>query len=199
MNRQWLPKGHTWGLHIEHDPTNRGGRLTGGGRKLVWHTTEGLNIRDMQRVLKTKEAEPHFLIGRIGTDREDFTVVQFIPLNQGSRALEHPHGTRETNNANVVQVEICEYAARAGEWRSDLFEALGALLALIDHRITIPHKAPRAFSDTPNRYSQAGFIGTRGHLGHQHVPSQPTNHWDPGRMQINRVFRARTAAQRRYG
>lgn len=199
MDKAWLPKGHHWGLHIEHDPRHMGGEFVGGGWKLVWHTTEGQDLRAMQRVLKDKRAESHLLIGRAGTGRKDFTVIQFIPFTEGSRALQHPAGTLDTNNARCIQVEVCERAANAQDWSDDLFEALGALTALVEHRVPIPRTAPRPFRVPAQRYTQRGFVSAKGHVGHEHAASQPDGHWDPGALPISRVFAATRRAEKVYG
>jgi hypothetical protein len=41
MDKNWLPEGHHWGLRIEHRRLPDAGPFTGGGHKLIWHTTEG--------------------------------------------------------------------------------------------------------------------------------------------------------------
>lgn len=190
VNKRLLPEGHHFGIHCEHDLSTDGGRFTGGGWKLVWHTTEGLDLPTMVKVLKDKRAEPHVVIGIHGTDRKDFTAIQLLSFDQAGRALEHPSGTMETNNANAIQVEICENAGNAPHWSSELIDALAALSLLIEHRVDIPRVAPRHFSDIPNRFTPAQWIAERGHVGHEHAPSQPGGHWDPGAMKIREVFKA---------
>src|SRR5436190_13636635 len=157
-----LPAGHRGAVHIEPDPTHDGGDFAGGGWKLGSHTSEGLDLRAMQGVLKSKRAEPHLLIGRKGTGRQDFTVVQFIPFTQASRALEHPPGTMDTNNARCIQVEICEYAKNAADWNQELLDALGALTVLVEHRVAVPRLSPRAFAVPAKRYTQRGFVAAKG-------------------------------------
>lgn len=182
INRRWLPSGTHHGLVIDHRPTGRGGSLIHASRKGVIHSTEGTDFDSMSSVLVGKSAEPHFLLGKVGNR---FHVRQYIPLDEGSRALEHPSGTLDTNNAGAVQIEVCAFAinTRAGrkDWSEDTYLALALLALMIEHRVPIARRRPRRFSPTPNRYTQSGFVFMcNGWVGHQHVPSQPSGHWDPG-------------------
>jgi hypothetical protein len=193
----WLPKGRHYDLHIEHDRRPATGPFTGGGWKMVWHTTEGLNLRVMQSVLKNKSAEPHFLIGKDGSEKL-YTVVQFLPLDQFAKALEHPSGTPETNRANCIQVEICQFAQRGGDhWPDDLYNALAHLALLVEHRVDIPRKRPRIFSVPAKRYTGAGFIRAKGHVGHGHAASQPGGHWDPGHFNCLKMFKIMDKKEKR--
>lgn len=198
LDKAWLPEGHHLGLHIEHAPSGDGGGFVTGGWKLIWHTTEGDDLRAMQRVLTSKRAEPHVVIGRKGTGRQDFTAVQFIPFTQAARALEHPGGTLDTNNAHAIQVEICGYAKDAAGWGDDMYAALGALTLLIEHRVGIPRSAPRPFTVPAQRFTPRGFINAKGHIGHGHAASQPGGHWDPGKLNTRRLFAAARRAAATY-
>lgn len=187
MDHAWLPKGHHLGLHITHEPTGRGGTWVESGWKVCWHTTEDENFTNTKGVLLAKRAEPHFLIGR-EHGREHLSVVQFIPLTESSRALEHPPGTPETNRAHAVQVEVAAHAHTAPEWDDEFLRGLANLATLIEHRVPVPRKVPRTFKDTPHRFTPNGWLRVRGHVGHQHAPNQPTGHWDPGRFRARRML-----------
>jgi hypothetical protein len=193
MNKLWLPEGHrpAHDLHIEHDTRRPGsGPMEGGGWKLLWHTTEGRDLRTMQRVLYEKNAGPHFLLGRDGTDRKHFTVVQFFPLNQGARALRNDASDLlPTNRANCIQVEICGYAKDAPQdyLQPGIITAMAQLTRLIENRVKIPRKAPRSFKVGTPRYTDRGFVNAEGHVGHAHAPDN--DHWDPGHLNIGKVFR----------
>jgi len=179
MDELWLPEGHHWDLHIEHKPLPDAGPFTGGGWKLVWHTTESswMAVDAMWNVLRDKDAAPHFIIGgRQG--REHPVVIQCIALNRAARALAHPSGP-ETNRANAIQVEICGRAAQSHLWSDGDYETLANLSELIMHRVDIPNNAPRDFSN-PRRYTGAGWVQAKGHVGHSMCPGN--DHWDPGRF-----------------
>jgi hypothetical protein len=194
----WLTRGHlsSWDLHVEHDrsDTTGAGSFTGGGWKLVWHTTESSMsaVDQMVSSLHDSNAEPHFVIGD-EPGRRHFTVVQLLPLTVAGRTLEHPRGTPETNRANCVQVEICGRATDAHVWDDRVYRSLAALACLIEHRVAIPRKAPRAFTATRSRaaarYTGSGFVRARGHVGHEHAANQPSGHWDPGRFRAATLLR----------
>jgi hypothetical protein len=121
-----------------------------------------------------------------------------IPLNQYARALEHPAGTPETNRAHCIQVEICGFAKESGSWPDSVYAHLGALAVLLEHRQGIARISTHPFSNTPHRLTPAAFISAGGHLGHQHVPSQPSGHWDPGSLNVNKLFGCMGAAEKQF-
>lgn len=186
MNERLLPKGNHYGLRITiANPLTTPGDFVRGGWKLVWHTTEspsGHGVDAIANVLYTKGAEVHCVI-----DPETGRVHQMVPFDNFARGLMHPNGTPETNRANCIQVEICGYASKSDEWPKSYYEHLAALAVLIEHRKPIPRKAPRRFSTKPNRYSPTGFVGVKGHVGHQHVPHN--DHWDPGALRAPYLLR----------
>ena len=181
----WLPKGRHWDLHIEHLPLANAGAFTGGGWKLVWHTTESSRdaVDAMWNVLRDKRAAPHIVIGMkpgIGLP----VAIQCIPFNRAARALEHNSGP-ETNRANCIQVEVCGRAASSNGWADNWYRALANLGLLISHRVPIPLKRPRPFPD--GRYTGLGFVRATGHVGHCHVPGN--THSDPGRFNGRKLVR----------
>jgi hypothetical protein len=179
MNQLWLPEGHHYDLHIVKGPRGTGaGAFTGGGWKLLWHTTESdwyWADAGATYLVRAKK-EPHFIIGgRRGLDHP--VVVQMLPLNEAGRALGNDNGDHyETNRANVIQVEIAAKAENMGDF--DHYRALANLAALIMHRVPIKNVANHSFR-TPVRMSDAGFVRARGHVGHVHAPDN--DHGDPGR------------------
>lgn len=176
MDALWLPEGHHWSLHVEHKPLPDAGGFTGGGWKLVWHITVSPweSVDAMWEVLRDKDAAPHFVIGgRKG--REHPTVIQCIPLNRAGRALAHPSGP-ETNRANAIQVEICATPASVKTFKDWHYKAFGNLAELVRHRVDVPNKCPRSFTST-KRFTGGGFVKTKGHVGHMHVPGN--DHADP--------------------
>lgn len=190
MDKLWLPEGHHYGLHIEHFRGTLGaGPFTGGGWKLCWHITVSPwnSAESMAAYLCENRVEPHFVIGG-KAGREHPTVIQLLPLDLAGRSLEH-NGGPETNRANVIQVEICaepdeQTAKKHGapmvdviaNWPDERYKALANLAALIQHRIDIPPRCARAFSN-PKRFTGAGYVRVKGHHGHMHVPGNV--HFDP--------------------
>jgi hypothetical protein len=194
VGHDWLPEGKHRTLHITHvTPAGAPVPFTGGGAKLVWHTTESSpgSVAVVDQVLRAKHAEPHFVIGRGTTGLE---VIQYFPLSVGGRALEHPSGTPETNAANCVQIEVCGYAQDSHSWDGETLDALATLARMIERRTKIPRRRPRRFRSLKDgagqhRFSGWRFVLARGHVGHQHAASQPGGHWDPGALRIREVFR----------
>lgn len=188
MDKLWLPEGHHWDLHIEHDRHEDAGTFTGGGAKILLHTTESSweSVDAMCDVLKAKRAAPHFVIGgRAG--RKHPVVVQCVPLNRAGRALANdPADGHATNRANVIQIEICGRAAESHLWSVNRYESIANLIELIRHRVDVPLKAP-PFSKPAPRMGDAAFVKYAGILGHCHAPDN--NHWDPGRLRQELLLR----------
>jgi N-acetylmuramoyl-L-alanine amidase len=193
MDDTTLPSGEHWGLNIDVAAMTSTGAYVPATPKLIWHTTEGSDFNEMVRVLIRKAAQPHAVI-----DPHSGHVRQMIPLNQYARALEHPPGTPETNRAHCIQVEICGFAKASATWPDSYYKHLGALAVLLEHRQGIARISTQPFSDTPHRLAPAAFISAKGHLGHEHVPSQPSGHWDPGALDIDKLFACMHAAEQQY-
>jgi hypothetical protein len=193
MSDNWLPKGKHWGLSITHHPTEDAGSFVKAAPKLLLHTTEGIDFKTMKRVLIGKRAEPHLLVGHGGV-----SVCQFIPFNQAARALEH-HGDPETNRAHCIQIEYCGYASEMSKISDKVLAHLGALAVLIQHRVPFKRHAPAKFTTTPHRLSGSDWLSANGILGHQHVPNQWAGHWDPGAFPVDKLIKAMSAAEKKYG
>jgi hypothetical protein len=195
MDHTRLPSGEHWGLEIGVPELASTGPYVPATPKLVWHTTEGEDFEAMIQVLIAKEAQPHAVI-----DPRSGRVRQMIALDQYARALEHPPDTPETNLAHCIQVEVCGFAKDSATWPEGYYEHLGALAVLLEHRQSIARVSMYPFSDTPHRIAPPEtFISAKGHLGHEHVPSQPSGHWDPGALSIEKLFGCMEDSERRYG
>ena len=181
MNDLWLPEGHHWDLHIEHDRQEDAGAFTGGGWKLCWHTTESSwnSVDAMCDVLRSKRAAPHFVIGgRPGVEHP--VVVQLLPLDRAGRALANDSSDGfQTNRANVIQVEICGRTSEIPGWPDLMYKRLANLTELVMHRVDIPNSAPRDFSN-PVRMSDSEWVAAKGYVGHCHAPDN--DHVDPSRF-----------------
>lgn len=184
LNPLWLPEGHHWDLHIEHCPLPGAGAFTGGGWKLVWHTTQSKwdsteGIRDLfiTRDKNHEGSEPTILVGGGIGKKKHPSVVQFLPFNRAARTLKHPSGTPETNRANCIQIEVCGFAEETGKWPDHTYKTLANVVALVNHRRPIANHVPRSFKND-RRFTSGGFVATRGHVGHKHVPFN--DHTDPG-------------------
>jgi hypothetical protein len=188
VNGLWLPEGPHWDLNIEHHPTRGWGPFTGGGEKLVLHTTESPRewIDGAIRQFTARQGTPHLSIG----DREGYrfpVVAQFLPFNETAGTLEHPVGTPETNRANAIQIEICGRAAESHDWDENWYKAIANALLLTQHRVKFPITRPRRFPG--ERYTGSGWIRAEGIVGHCHAPNQRRGHTDPGRLDGRKLVR----------
>jgi hypothetical protein len=194
-NKNWLPTGKHWGLIISRDQQEDAGPFISQGKpNITWHTTEGTDFYAMKRVLIQKRACPHLLVAVGG-----ISVLQMIPFNRAGRALEHV-GNVETNRKNHnIQIELCGFAKDTPNWTDAKYKHLAALVALIENRVNVQRHAPLPFTTTPHRIPDSHWYGTAGHIGHQHVPDQPSGHWDPGALRINKLLGYVDDMERKYG
>lgn len=182
----------------EHDVERGAGlAVTPGNPHVVLHTTESPRgsynaIRNLWRGPGNwGRGLPHFLA-------DGPRYVQLLPLNVGAYTLENKAGGADTNRSGpVIQVEICGYAQddfndveidALAKWLADLVKA-GIPLDLGQH----PHFYGSnegiilARPDAPQRMSGAEYENFSGFCGHQHAPENA--HWDPGRLDADRVER----------
>lgn len=182
----------------EHDLEAGAGLSPGPGHpKVVIHTTESprgswAGVRNLWRGSSSwGRGLPHFLA-------DGSRYVQLLPLNVAAYTLENKAGGADTNRSGpAIQVEICGYAADGlndaelealGKWLADLVAA-GVGIDLGQHpRFYGPSDGiVLATYDAPQRLSAAAYQAFGGFLGHQHVPENA--HWDPGRLDADRVER----------
>lgn len=184
MDKLWLPEGAHYGINIRHHRSVSAGSRGNGGAKLGLHTVESPRrfVDQAVGILDAKRAAPQLIYGYTATSRFP-TAVQTMPLNQAGRAFEHIF-TPETNRANVVQIEICGFAAHAHRWSENYLAGLANLCAMVHHRFPFELTAPLPFGKGL-KFTPDGFVSAKGIVGHQHVPGN--NHTDPGAFQI-KVF-----------
>lgn len=175
-----------WMPGAERDPAKSIGPCTAGLRGGVIHTTEGSDFLTMARVLHAAGTEPHFLVG---LDNGKLRIRQFRPLWDAATALEHPAGTPETNRKFAVQIEVCAFAAKP-DWPVALREGVAEVMAYA-HAHGVPLKCTVTFTGAAGvkRMSGQAFLDYHAWCGHQHVPNQPTGHWDPGKIDIDDLLR----------
>lgn len=177
MGALWHPKA-VRRTHID------AGGFEEGGRKLVWHTTEGTSLPNYGG------SAPHFTL-----DPADGRLWQHIPLNRAARALM----AGGPNFWNTVQVELIGYADTAlaarrrtperavVNWPDRHYQPIAELARWIESNFGVPrtcevdfvgHTAHLGSLDAVRRYS--------GHLGHQHINGN--DHWDPGLLKIKLIL-----------
>ncbi|MFE5777069.1 peptidoglycan-binding protein [Brachybacterium sp. NPDC056505] len=166
--------------------------------KLVLHTTEGSGFTDYSG----GSMAPHFTVKPGPADSDH--IRQHIPTTEASKALAHPSGTVETNNAGVVQIEFvgscdADYAEKHGlffteDADDDDLEALAAVVAWVHAAHGIPLETGllswpttnAAYEGAPQRLTDHEWEEYRGVLGHTHVPHN--EHWDPGAFPVARLL-----------
>jgi hypothetical protein len=170
---------------------NHAGAHTGGGRKIVWHTTEGDGAEGAIDAYRDKNSWLHFTLEyKNGRER----LFQHLPLSVGARALEHPGGTPETNRANAIQVELVGRAEDTPGWSAGKYAAIAELARWIEHNFNVPSTCGVKFVPvgTERRLSGPDFVDYGGHCGHQHVAHQDKHHHtDPGELRIDHPRHAR--------
>jgi hypothetical protein len=145
--------------------------------KLVWHTTQGKSLPTY------KGSAPHFTF-----NPKTGQLWQHISLDRAAKGLEHPSGTVETNHANARQVELIGFSEETPNWPQADYARIAKLARWIELNASIPSRCGVTFTTKPHRLSPAVWLAYAGHLGHQHVPAQTLNHWDPGAFRIELVL-----------
>jgi hypothetical protein len=173
--------------HAQRTPGQDAGAFTGGGAKIVHHSTEGSTLAGAVATLSAKNVFPHF------TDTFEngvYVVHQHIPLNVAARALEHPAGTGETNRDHCIQIEHVGLAAHMHDIPEGYIEGIAALCRFIEAQVGVTRRASFPFRapGEAHRLDWATFHRYSGHLGHEHVPNQPSGHTDPGRLPIHKIL-----------
>lgn len=168
--RKRLKKKRRAEIKIKSYPLPGTSSMTGGGHKIVWHTTEGSTAAGAFGAYKATGAYPHFTLG------EDGVAYQHLPLSQYATALQHI-GPYETNRANAIQVEIVGFASESGGWSDRRYAEIAALARHIEDKFNVKRDAKVSF-DHPSRLSGSAFVNYEGHCGHVHVPNN--SHYDPG-------------------
>jgi hypothetical protein len=172
-------------------PMEDAGSFTGGGSKIVHHTTEGGSIAGAESAYRAKRAAPHFTF-----DHDADILHQHIPLNQAARALRHPSGP-ETNRGGhrVIQIEHVGFAATSHDWSDTAYGRIAALCRWIESNIggSPVRDATVSFGAGAPRLSGAAWVAYTGHIGHMHCPGN--DHIDPsgqisdsGPFQISKVL-----------
>lgn len=164
------------------------GPHVGGGKKIVWHTTEGSTAEGAIGAYRTHRGWPHFTLEfRNGRER----LFQHLPLSRAARALEHPPGTPHTNLANAIQVELVGFARETPDWSAGHYAAVASLARWIEKNFDVPRSCNVTFVPVGQRRRLGGqaFFDYRGHCGHQHAANQSQqDHTDPGRLRIDLIL-----------
>jgi hypothetical protein len=160
------------------------GAFQGGGRKIVWHTTEGTSLPNYGG------SAPHFTL-----DPSDGRLWQHIPLSNAARAMKGGG----PNFWNTVQVELIGFAdtAQANKlgvperavvnWPAGHYAHIAGLARWIESNFTVPRTCSVKFVDRAAHLGSLDKVKAyTGHIGHQHVDGN--DHWDPGLLKIDLIL-----------
>src|SRR3954452_17055459 len=175
-----MPLWHPRALRV---PYRDAGAYVDAAPKLVWHTTE------TERLPAYDGSAPHMTL-----DPALGRLWQHIPLDRAARALEHRPGTVETNRAGCVQVELLGFARDTPSWPRSHYARMATLARWIEANHGVPRRSTVTFATKPHRLADDAWLRYAGHLGHEHVPAQADNHWDPGALRIDLVLSTRLPA-----
>jgi hypothetical protein len=125
-------------------------------------------------------------------------IVQHIPLNKSAYSLK----SGESDDEPVIQVEIVGFASTSHNWSDAQLkwlavEVLAEIYKLWWFEIKGPPQGFKGANDgiypyiasaaSPIRFTKSQFENWGGVCGHQHAPS-PDDHWDPGKLNINKLL-----------
>ena len=200
MSEQWLD-----GIPID-GKSNNAGPFTGGPRKIVVHTTEGINRPTYTNGM------PHLdvvvLPTRTGWRNTRLSVLQYIPKTVGATALRNREGGVQTNRDSAYQIELVgtcspKMAARYPQaffWpgaSDEILKDLGTLLRFVaqDDQFDVDvlnvaadwsPLSDNGYAIRSTRFDMAQWDNFTGICGHQHVPEN--DHVDPGGLPVKKAL-----------
>lgn len=167
----------------QHIQSSNGGAYIGGPARGVLHTTETANWAG--------QGSYH-----IAVKLEDGVVKwrQYTAFDVAARGLRHPKGTVDTNRMGdaCIQVAIVGYAKDAAGWPDILMDSLAQFMRWAEGASGIRPYAPTFQGSEAYGLGGVGRMSVDewkrfdGWCGHQDVPYQ--THWDPGKIDVGRLF-----------
>lgn len=170
--------------------------------KLGWHTWEGLSWSAAETAFRSYPPHIGCKPPHPGVPASEVGKRQYVPLNRHAYAF----AGSENDDEYIIQVEVAGRAAEASSWTDQVCEWLYLeIVEPLEKAVGIPPIiVPGGFYDTTNYRPKVGtnYLGSArseirltadelraftGHLGHQHMPA-PDQHWDPGRLPIDRIL-----------
>lgn len=119
-------------------------------------------------------------------------IYQHVAIDRAARALRNPSGGVQTNRARAIQIEIVGKASQSPVMSDRLLAALSRWMRWVESQTGIRRTSP--MFDDNRAYGLGGSVRMTGPewerfdgwCGHQHVPEN--DHWDPGRIPIERLL-----------
>lgn len=166
------------------------GSFTGGGRKGLFHTTEGVTAASAIASYRSSGSWPHFTASYEGGT---FRIWQHIPIDRAARSLVHLAGHVETNRNNVIQIELVGSAAQPPSDPGYL-AGIATWMQWVEANFGVPHRCTVTFKPYPASYganngvrlSEPAWNAYAGWLGHEHAPENL--HGDPGALNIQALL-----------
>lgn len=152
--------------------------FSGGPKKMVWHTTEGLGLPGYVG------SNPHFTL-----DIQSGVLYQHQVVTGAARALENHPGGVETNADGAIQCELIGYASQSANWSEEAYDHIAELARWVERNCGVARECHVKFvgnASGSTRLSYSAWDALEGHCGHQHVPENV--HWDPGAFRIEDVL-----------
>ncbi|MFJ9961086.1 peptidoglycan-binding protein LysM [Streptomyces avermitilis] len=164
--------------------------------RVVWHTTESgagdAAFKSVAQYLISIGAEPHFLYDPT-TDR----LAQYGPMGESARALKND-GSVKTNRTGKACIQI-EVLARAGKPFTGYWKPGPNFVKLMTaiRSWGVPDVFPMGalasvYGDSAAKRTRTTWLSKGGHYGHCNVPGN--DHWDPGAIDIAKLFAAAPVA-----
>jgi hypothetical protein len=171
---------------------NSAGNYTGGGWKLLLHTTEGKTLAGAVAAYRANNSWPHLTVSP-----KERRKAQHVRFPVAARALRNTPGGVETNRSRVIQVEIVGFAGQMpayftdGEWvwLRTVIDSIFAACPEIGRRAVDGFHAyppPMSLGKEPWRMSGPDWVKFSGVVGHQHAPEN--YHGDPGAIPIHQLL-----------
>lgn len=171
------------------EPSGFPGTLMGvGGAKVIAHCTVGLGFNAMDRVLREKQGEPHYLYDPV-TDE----LGQYFSIAVSSRSLKRGYVEKSCNKAGTRVIQI-EFVAMPDGFTRYWKPGPNFRAMMRDIRAQgVPDEwlAPVAKDGRLTgtwRLTWENYLKGRGWIGHCSAPAQ--DHWDPGPIDTQAIFLA---------
>lgn len=162
-------------------PNNRsGGTFIGAKWKVVLHSTEGGGNWDGAVSYHGSQSYPHFEVGG------GLPITQFLPIDRAAYALYNGAEAGQTNNANIIQIEIRGYAKDAPNFTAATLADIASIIRFVHEQTGMAIAFPLPFRPPFTaglRYTGKAFHDLEGVIGHQHV-GDGNDHTDPGQIDV---------------
>lgn len=186
MGSNWMPGARVMQAGLD------GGAMGSGPKKVVWHTVEApytAKASDMAAYMNRVGYSVHLCWNPTTGE-----IVQMIPANRAGRGLVNKGGGVETNRGGSVVIQIEVVGKASNPFTNSACIGLDSIMNWL-RSWGIPDVWPAGKpggNDVygPNPQRTTANWSKSGHFGHSQVPEN--DHWDPGKIDINKLLSAGT-------